>query len=821
MGKIKFGGVEFNIQGDEPTIEELRALKQIQKTYSEKQNPAGVSDAERNPSTGYYDLPEVSSKIRFAVSAAPNLKSKIQTLEKFYSEVKQDPFDPSNFIVTDTNGKKFILDDKSKTNLKDVIDFGKEITQVGASTAGAILGAATGPGAIVTAGAGMAAGSEIYERLGQLAGTEIDRDIDEYLKSRGVDFLFGAGAQAAGPLLLRGGKFIFRGSEKPITEFNKKLLGTDAKGAKKMYDQLTFDQKIDKGLRLNMPDRLALFEKYNVKPTLGQVTENAIVDSFETAFARIPVSAQILKRTAEKAQDQLGINYTKAITNSLKLPRIPTSGEVSGVVKRGLKGERIKKGEFYQGDVDFGLENATSFINDFKVKSAEYYGKLAELVRKAPAKDTNVLMKNTLEFLENQTQKTGLKNLDKILDDPLMSRLTKGILKDLEEQQIKGTFSYKAADAIRKKVGSKLDNPAIYADESRALYKGLYRSINDDIANTLEKIPGQTGNRIREARSQAFNFTRDNRALIDDYINPLTKKVDIDTLTDQLLSKAKAGATTINALTKALGPDRSRVLVASMVDRLGKVQTSERLGSIARQNTFSTELFINNLKKISPDARKALFANPIFKGKDFGTLSKNFAEIEDLAKYIEQQNPFKGQLGTALTRGEAGVGLIIGGGASVAGGALLGGAAGAVTGGLAFLAGVPLLGYGGATIAKLLSNPAFVRWVASTTKEAALKGFDGIVQGTARLGSVAGRSSMEEAELTNQYLELIKIGSDDLENKRKNISQQQSSQQTAQAPAPVPQAPAPVNTQVTDPTQFASLFPQDALGQAIAQRNVI
>lgn len=39
-----------------------------------------------------------------------------------------------------------------------------------------------------------------------------------------------------------------------------------------------------------------------------------------------------------------------------------------------------------------------------------------------------------------------------------------------------------------------------------------------------------------------------------------------------------------------------------------------------------------------------------------------------------------------------------------------------------------------------------------------------------------------------------------------------------------PQTPtqtSPVNTQVTDPMQYASLFPQDALGQAIAQRKVI
>jgi polyhydroxyalkanoate synthesis regulator phasin len=50
----------------------------------------------------------------------------------------------------------------------------------------------------------------------------------------------------------------------------------------------------------------------------------------------------------------------------------------------------------------------------------------------------------------------------------------------------------------------------------------------------------------------------------------------------------------------------------------------------------------------------------------------------------------------------------------------------------------------------------------------------------------------------------------------------QSAQMAAQTPAPQPTAaPAPVNTQVTNPMQYASLFPQDALGQAIAQKKVI
>lgn len=48
------------------------------------------------------------------------------------------------------------------------------------------------------------------------------------------------------------------------------------------------------------------------------------------------------------------------------------------------------------------------------------------------------------------------------------------------------------------------------------------------------------------------------------------------------------------------------------------------------------------------------------------------------------------------------------------------------------------------------------------------------------------------------------------------------SQQLAQSRVATPTStPSPVNTQVTDPMQFASLFPQDALGQAIAQRKVI
>jgi hypothetical protein len=49
-----------------------------------------------------------------------------------------------------------------------------------------------------------------------------------------------------------------------------------------------------------MADRLKLFNKYRTKPTLGQATENPIIDTLETTFANVPFAAQILRTAAER-----------------------------------------------------------------------------------------------------------------------------------------------------------------------------------------------------------------------------------------------------------------------------------------------------------------------------------------------------------------------------------------------------------------------------------------------------------------------------------------------------------------------------------------
>ena len=104
MGKvINVEGLNIEIAGDQITKEEFDFIKDIKATYAK--TPSGVAESDIDPATGYYKLPEVDAKIRFAVAAAPNLDSKFLTLKKFFKDVKQDEYDPTNFIVTDANDK--------------------------------------------------------------------------------------------------------------------------------------------------------------------------------------------------------------------------------------------------------------------------------------------------------------------------------------------------------------------------------------------------------------------------------------------------------------------------------------------------------------------------------------------------------------------------------------------------------------------------------------------------------------------------------------------------------------------------------------------
>ena len=58
------------------------------------------------------NLKEIPNKLRFLVEGAPNVESKVATLQKFYDKVEMHPTQKGNFIVTDETGEQFIVDNK-------------------------------------------------------------------------------------------------------------------------------------------------------------------------------------------------------------------------------------------------------------------------------------------------------------------------------------------------------------------------------------------------------------------------------------------------------------------------------------------------------------------------------------------------------------------------------------------------------------------------------------------------------------------------------------------------------------------------------------
>ena len=157
---------------------------------------------------------EVPYKIRFLVEAAPNLESKIATLQKFYDNVDFNERDKT-YIVSNKGGEQFVLDDKQRTNLGDLIDISKEASEFIGSVAGAAGGTAINPGAgtVAGAGVGMSAANELFEQVGKIYGTEVLRSNKEHAAQRATDFAFGSVGQLAAPYIMKGFKYAVVGGK--------------------------------------------------------------------------------------------------------------------------------------------------------------------------------------------------------------------------------------------------------------------------------------------------------------------------------------------------------------------------------------------------------------------------------------------------------------------------------------------------------------------------------------------------------------------------------------------------------------------------------
>jgi hypothetical protein len=727
---------------------------------------------------------EVPLKIRFLVEGAPNIQSKIATLKKFYPEVKE--IEDSNFLVTDAKGNTHIFDDREKTNFGDFIDASKEITEIVGSTAGAILGTSAGPaGTIAGSGLGLALGAEIFERVAQQFGTELLRTPEEYAKQRASDVAFGSVGQAVAPLVFKGAKYAITGGAKQIAEAG---------------------------------ERLASFINTGVSPSLGQVTFNRGIQTVELALGSIPGSSGYIAKFAQKAQDDFGKRVANIVTRVMSEDGALVGGKIV-IPDETVVGKVLQKAV---GDKNIynPVNSVDSWTGRFNSLTSLLYSKVDDYV----PKNTLFTIDNTLNKFKNILNPvTGAEITSKELQDPFLQKIFTSITKDLKANG--GKLSYEGVKNIRSEIGSKISENLI-ANKQVGNLKQLYASLSSDIENNVLTTGGAKAmNALRRAnRTWEAGTTK-----LEDFLQPIFNKANPDLIVRELMAGAREGATRLNALKTSFKPEQYKVLVSSIIDRMGRIAPGQGLAAEVGEEAagqvgrFSSETFLTNWNKLSPAARQTLFS-----GKGFPkTMAKDLNDLLQVSNVIrESGKTFRNPSGTADRLAGIGIGI--------------GGAAGVVTGNPMFLAAMPLVMFGANVTSKLMTNPRFVSWAARATKIAGNKGIEGMAEHITKLGAIAASAGPEERQALFEYMGILKEAADK-ENKiikpeppvAKKVSetpmQQTETQQVASAMPVLDRSMFPsTGAAAATPTpttggqglasisgnQFKSLFPGDTLGAA-------
>ena len=456
---------------------------------------------------------------------------------------------------------------------------------------GAAIGTATatpGVGTVVGAGAGMAAGAELFERVAQQYGAEMLRTNKEWAAQRATDFAFGSIGQAVAPLIVKG----FKGA---ITGFGKTGKATS--------------------------ERLANYIDAGVTPSLGQITQKQGIQTVELILGNIPGSSGKIASVASKAQDDLGKAALKIATKNINKTLPATEVQVGRVIKNGIKD---------------GVNSSNGFVGRFQSKAGVLFGEVDNFIKK----DSLISLNGTIKSLEDLvTPIKGAEATSLVFKNQFLDDILKGFNTDLAKNG--GRMPYQAIKSIKQKIGNKLSSFDLINPVDKTQLKLVYGALSKDLEAYLKgNVKGLN------ALSRANNYYKSGLNRIDNYLEPIYKNSDPDRIASLLLNTGKEGATRLNAIKKSLTTEQYDVFLSNIMERLGRLQPGQALSGdlVEGAGKFSSETFLTNFNRLSKEAQESLF-----KGKGWTSgMQKDFSKILNISNFIRQSGrTFKNPSGTA------------------------------------------------------------------------------------------------------------------------------------------------------------------------------
>ena len=625
--------------------------------------------------------------VRAAVNAAQSEEDRLATLKNFYPgavrvedlspEYGSQRFGAGNFVYEDPETQELTLFDERGgwifgASIADLTaDIGPEIAEtvgaIGGGIAGAIGGLAAAPftagvvnpvtGALAGEGLGSASARESYIGLLNYFGeTEDNRTLGEV----GKDFAITAGLNAAaGPVLAKFWQGI-------------KLTGNSVRYA---ADTMSVEAR----------EAYKKLKSVVTNPLPGQISLNPMTNLLEKVLSNVPLASKTMHTAAKRTLVEI---EEYALNLAQRYGGVRTQTEAAE--------ELLKKGDIDEGIPAGSLRQAKQRYKD---QSNVNYKAVQDMLPDGNIKNIDALEQLSEDLIiasrtavGDRNSATGLANLEPILKDfsegvlnwKDLRRLRTQLMDDTRSSVANGATSQSQKNEIKRVIGAiteALDGHiGSFGDEA---LEESYKAANKYVRTNMDKMSGPI-------------------AYIDNILNK--EGSTIESALRGIVNGTKDGPAGIIKLKEVLTPEEFAVLPGYILGRMGLptpgmaegVELGVETGAeyIAKSG-FSANRFMNAWNTMSKEAKDVLF-----KGSDFADLGK---ELDNLAFVVER------------VRDAAKIGANPSGTAQSAHalGWLLAAGGGGATLGLEFGLGSVV---GPAGVAKLMTRPAFVRWLAEGTE---------------------------------------------------------------------------------------------------------
>jgi len=344
-----------------------------------------------------------------------------------------------------------------------------------------------------------------------------------------------------------------------------------------------------------------------------------------------------------------------------------TQGQIDDITKQ-IAGITKSEGGTIQETGKIIQNSANQIGSVLKTRTAKLYDDLDKFIPKDESKliPTNNLQKLAQDPQIQDVAAVGAGDTAKVIDR---------FGKIIDES---GNISYPRLKIFRSTVGAKLQSPSLSGDERGALKK-IYGALSEDMK---EAVVANGGDKGLQAFNKANNAFSRYQGVLESKINPIIEAKTPESVYSMAMSGTKQGGSNIRGIMKTLDPEQKEFIRGTITKRMGLANAGQQG---AEGETFSPAKFLTEWNKLSPEAKTNIYDKGQVEA--INNLNKVIETIKETSKARQSSNnlPYAAWIGLgslSLANLPAGVAAV-----------------------------------GGAKItAKMMTNPRFINWLATSAK---------------------------------------------------------------------------------------------------------